>query len=169
MRDARNPIRGFDLHKPTLYRVTRGRSAPRSSRCQRRWPKGARAGGIDGRGGGEIFAMRSPSCQPRGRSRSVDDAPPRPSPTRLIVHFVVEVFFYRAAPGIRVRRGVRGWETLARRDKKGNETRMEGGAKRTGPVRSGNTNYFVRCAVTACKINAIKYRSVRAPQSPLGV
>lgn len=24
LRDIRNPIRGFDLHKPTLYRVTRG-------------------------------------------------------------------------------------------------------------------------------------------------
>lgn len=24
LRDTRNPIRGFDLHKPTLYRVTRG-------------------------------------------------------------------------------------------------------------------------------------------------
>lgn len=27
LRDIRNPIRGFDLHKPTLYRVTRGDNA----------------------------------------------------------------------------------------------------------------------------------------------
>lgn len=27
LRDTRNPIRGFDLHKPTLYRVTHGDNA----------------------------------------------------------------------------------------------------------------------------------------------
>lgn len=42
LRDTRNPIRGFDLHKPTLDRVTRGHLTSCSLTCtprgQQRWP-----------------------------------------------------------------------------------------------------------------------------------
>lgn len=78
LRDIRNPIRGFDLHKPTLDRVTRGHLS-----CdQRTWP---------------CFSLRySPLCE-RRRPTALEQrrCPFLTSAFRLIILFVVPAFVSR--------------------------------------------------------------------------
>ena len=78
LRDIRNPIRGFDLHKPTLDRVTRGHLS-----CdQRTWP---------------CFSPRySPLCE-RRRPTALEQrrCPFLTSAFRLIILFVVPAFVSR--------------------------------------------------------------------------
>lgn len=72
LRDIRNPIRGFDLHKPTLDRVTRGHLV-RCSKDGRWWPRDIRHYANDDgpRGGASSmpffdlrFEVNRPLCRP---------------------------------------------------------------------------------------------------------
>lgn len=95
LRDVRNPIRGFDLHKPTLYRVTRGHHSHLSGAIKM-------AGGGRRRevGKGEDLRDVRLSCQAMKAAAICRRCSSSTFSSGLIVHFVVGVFFYRYSFGI---------------------------------------------------------------------
>lgn len=87
LRDVRNPIRGFDLHKPTLYRVTRGHRSRLSGAIKM-------TEGRERLGKGEDLRDVRLSCQVTKAVAICRRCSSSTFSSGLIVHFVVGVFFY---------------------------------------------------------------------------